>query len=55
MITWELGQFCIRDLGSTVGTFVEGKAIPSNRPIALKNGVRIRIGKSEVFEFHLSR
>ena len=54
-ITFEQGAFRIRDLGSTVGTFVEGKAIPSNRPIALKNGVRIRIGKFEVFEFHVNR
>lgn len=54
-ITWEQGNFCIRDLGSTVGTFVNGKAIPSNRAIALQNGARIRIGKTEVFEFHVTR
>lgn len=54
-ITFEQGNFCIRDLGSTVGTFVNGKPIPSNRAVALKDGVRIRIGKAEVFEFHLSR
>lgn len=52
-IGWEQGQFCIRDLGSTVGTFVNEQAISSNKAIALKHGARIRIGKADLFEFHI--
>ena len=45
----ETGDFLLIDLGSSNGTFVNGKRV--NIPIALQNNDRILFGKSQV-EFH---
>src|SRR6266851_2059510 len=42
MLTRELGRFTLSDLGSTNGTFVNGRRIQS--PVALKRGDNVRFG-----------
>ena len=42
--------FAITDLSSANGTYVNGKKIPPNQPIWLKNGMIVRIGMN-AFEF----
>jgi pSer/pThr/pTyr-binding forkhead associated (FHA) protein len=42
-------SYHIEDLGSTNGTFVEGKII--DQPVALKNKDQIKVGQT-IFEFH---
>ncbi|KAF8059370.1 pin1 [Scenedesmus sp. PABB004] len=38
------GRLFIIDLGSTHGTFLDGAALPPNKPTVLKNGAAIRFG-----------
>lgn len=48
-----ISGFCIYDLKSTHGTFLNGERIPSMQNIQLKPGDVIRFGSSECdFEFH---
>lgn len=42
-------SYCVEDLGSTNGTYVNGRKI--SYPLELRSGDRIKIGKT-VFEFH---
>jgi pSer/pThr/pTyr-binding forkhead associated (FHA) protein len=44
------GAYCVEDLGSTNGTYVNGRKI--SYPLELRLGDRIKIGKT-VFEFRL--
>jgi pSer/pThr/pTyr-binding forkhead associated (FHA) protein len=44
------GAYCVEDLGSTNGTYVNGRKI--SYPLELRVGDRIKIGKT-VFEFRL--
>jgi serine/threonine protein kinase len=45
--------FYIQDETSTLGTYVNGLRIPPNKPILIKDGDRIEIGNSQIFEFRL--
>ena len=40
----------ITDLGSANGTYVNGKKIPPNQPVWLKNGMIVKIGMN-TFKF----
>ena len=42
----------MKDLGSTNGTFVDGKRLAPNEEVLLKNGLVVRMGDEE-FVFHL--
>lgn len=41
----------VRDEGSALGTFVNGKRIPINVPVSIKSGDVIQVGYFQVFEF----
>jgi len=41
----------IRDEGSSVGTYLNGKPLPTSSPVLLRDGDRVRLGKAEEFEF----
>lgn len=51
-IFWKQGQYYIRDYGSSVGTFINGRKIQPNEPFPLHNKDEIRFGVADVFEFH---
>ena len=48
------GVSYLKDLGSTNGTFIEGKRITPNEEVLLKNGIVVRMGDEE-FVFHLRK
>ena len=50
-IIWKQGRYCIQDLGSTTGTFVNGRRILPHKMIHLRNGDKIKLGASEILEF----
>lgn len=52
-ITRTRHAFYICDEGSTLGTFLNGRPIPPNKPILIKDGDRIEIGYTQLFEFRL--
>ena len=43
--------FYIRDEGSSLGTYLNGRRIPPDKPILIKDGDQIVIGDSQVLEF----
>ncbi len=43
-----LGGWTVTDLGSTNGTFSDGKRIPSHRPERLRDGIRLTFGSLEM-------
>lgn len=45
--------FYIRDEQSSHGTFLNGRRIPPNKKVLIKDGDQIRIGDSQLFEFRL--
>ncbi len=47
----ETGQLRLTDLGSTNGTFVNGKRLPDRTPVPLKDGDRVQFGTSIVVKF----
>lgn len=47
----EEGQIRLADLGSTNGTFLNGRRLPDNTPICVKDGDRIQFGSSIVVKF----
>jgi diguanylate cyclase (GGDEF)-like protein len=47
----EVGQIRLTDLGSTNGTFVNGKRVPDHTPICIKDGDRIQFGSVIVVKF----
>ena len=51
-VTWQAGQFVIEDLGSTNGTFVNGKKISANKLVPVQKGTSVRFGQIEM-EFYL--
>jgi len=46
------GVFFIRDLGSTNGTFVNGKQIPPEKYVCLQSNDKITIGRTELSMLH---
>ena len=46
------GRYYVEDLGSTNGTFVDGRRI--TEPVALEDGVRVQLGLKTVMRFSLS-
>lgn len=46
--------YYIRDEGSSLGTYLNGRQIPVSTPILIKEGDRISIGQMQSFEFRLS-
>jgi len=46
------GVFFIQDLGSTNGTFVNGKQIPANQYVCLQPNDKISIGRTELSMLH---
>lgn len=55
IIFWKQDRYYIRDYGSTVGTYVNGRRILPNQPTPLHNGDKIKIGTFNVFEFRAKR
>lgn len=51
VIIWQQGRFFIRDNGSTVGTYLNGRRLESNKKEKLRYGDKIKIGVADVFEF----
>jgi two-component system cell cycle response regulator len=47
----EEGQIRVSDLGSTNGTFVNGRRLPENMPVCVRDGDRIQFGSSIVVKF----
>lgn len=47
--------FYIQDQASSLGTYLNGRQIPANTPILIKNGDRIELGQSQSFIFRLSK
>jgi two-component system cell cycle response regulator len=45
------GQIYLTDLDSTNGTFLNARRVPSQRPVALRDGDRIQFGSSLVVKF----
>lgn len=45
--------YYLRDEDSSLGTYLNGRKIPANTPILLKEGDRIGIGHAQSFEFRL--
>ncbi len=45
--------YYIRDDNSSIGTYVNGRRILPNTPERIRNGDRIKIGQSQIFEFRL--
>ncbi len=48
-IKWAEGAYHVVDLGSTNGTWVNGRRIEPNVPVALCNGDRVAVGRISVF------
>lgn len=51
IVVWQQGGFFIRDNGSSVGTYLNGRRLQSNRKEKLRNSDRIKLGVNDVFEF----
>lgn len=51
VIIWQQGRFFIRDNGSSVGTYLNGHRLKSNKKEKLRHGDKIKIGVSDMFEF----
>lgn len=47
-ITRRNGEYYITDLGSTNGTFINGKRLPKNTPIAVSNGDTVKFSNEEL-------
>lgn len=54
-IFWRNDRYFIRDYGSSVGTYINGRKISPNSPIPLRNGDKIKFGVSDVFEFRTKK
>jgi eukaryotic-like serine/threonine-protein kinase len=46
--------FYIQDQDSSLGTYLNGRKIPANKSILIKEGDRIEVGNSQSFIFHLN-
>lgn len=55
IIFWKQDRYYIRDYGSTLGTFINGRRIRPNEPVPLHNQDKIKFGVADVFEFRTKR
>lgn len=51
VIIWQQGRFFIRDNGSSVGTYVNGHRLESNKKVKLRDRDKIKVGVFDQFEF----
>jgi pSer/pThr/pTyr-binding forkhead associated (FHA) protein len=49
-LAWSASQFTITDLGSTNGTFLDGRRIDPHRPETAHPGQRVRLAAHVEFE-----
>ena len=45
------GTACVRDLGSTNGTFVNSRRVPMHTPVAIGDGSRIQLGSATLLKY----
>lgn len=54
-ITVSRRAFYIQDQASSLGTYLNGRQLPANTPILIKDGDRIELGHSQSFVFRISK